>query len=80
MAVRKRSVKKTMKRSNRIKGGGKRSKKVKKTLKKAKSKGMNWMKCLSQARKELGIKGFVAINKGKEGKELYKRAKEICGK
>ena len=41
---------------------------------------MNWMKCLSKARKELGIKGFVAINKGKDGVALYKRAKEICGK
>ena len=38
------------------------------------------MKCLSKARKELGIKGFVTINKGKEGVALYKRAKELQGK
>lgn len=80
----KRTVKNTIKRKNLVRGGGKRtkklSKKVKKTLKKIEKKGMNWMKALSKARKELGIKGFVTINKGKEGKELYKRAKEICGK
>ena len=76
----KRNVKKTMKRKNQIKGGGKRSKKLSKKVKKTLKKGMNWMKCLSQARKELGIKGFVAINKGKDGVSLYKRAKEICGK
>ena len=74
---RKRSAKKTMKRSNKMLGG---SRKRKSKAKKTKKKGSNWMKCLSKARKELGIKGFVAINKGKEGKELYKRAKEICGK
>ena len=67
------TVKRNMKRTKQVKGGGKRTKKVKKTLK----KGMNWMKCLSKARKELGIKGFVAI---KKGSPLYKRAKEICGK
>ena len=73
----KRNVKKTMKRKNQVRGKVKKlSKKVKKTAK----KGMNWMKCLSKARKELGIKGFVAINKGKDGIALYKRAKEICGK
>ena len=73
----KRNVKKTIKRKNQIKGGGKRSKKLSKKVKKTLKKGMNWMKCLSQARKELGIKGFVAI---KKGTPLYKRAKEICGK
>jgi hypothetical protein len=76
----KRNVKKTMKRKNQIKGGGKRTKKLSKKVKKTVKKGMNWMKCLSKARKELGIKGFVAINKGKDGVALYKRAKEICGK
>ena len=70
------TIRRNMKRTKQVKGGGKRTKKVKKTLK----KGMNWMKCLSQARKELGIKGFIAINKGKDGVALYKRAKEICGK
>ena len=38
------------------------------------------MKALSKARKELGIKGFVAINKGKDGKALYNKKKEIQGK
>tara|TARA_B100001057_G_scaffold369023_1_gene372600 strand:+ start:124 stop:378 length:255 start_codon:yes stop_codon:yes gene_type:complete len=79
----KRNVKKTMKRKNQVRGGGKRTKKLSKKVKKVKKtlkKGMNWMKCLSKARKELGIKGFVAINKGKDGVALYKRAKEICGK
>ena len=81
MKQKRKSMKKTMKRVNKklsMSGAGKKRKSSKKT-KKTKGKG-NWMKCLSQARKELGIKGFVAINKGKEGKELYKRAKEICGK
>ena len=45
-------------------------------VKSAKSKGMNWMKALSLARKQLGLKGFIAINKGKDGKALYKKAKE----
>ena len=83
----KRNVKKTMKRKNQVRGGGKMkklSKKVKKTFKKIekkiKKKGMNWMKALSKARKELGIKGFVTINKGKDGKALYNKAKEFQGK
>ena len=76
MAARKRSVKKTMKRSNKMLGGSKKRKSKAKT----KKKGSNWMKCLSKARKELGIKGFVTINKGKEGIALYKRAKELQGK
>ena len=76
----KRNVKKTIKRKNQVRGGGKRTKKLSKKVKKTVKKGMNWMKCLSKARKELGIKGFVAINKGKDGVALYKRAKEICGK
>ena len=75
--TRKKSVKKTMKRSNKMLGG---SKKRKSKAKKTKKKGSNWMKCLSKARKELGIKGFVTINKGKEGVALYKRAKELQGK
>ena len=87
MTKQRKSMKKTIKRKNNVRGGGKMkklSKKVKKTLKKIEKKiekkGMNWMKALSKARKELGIKGFVTINKGKEGEELYKRAKKIQGK
>ena len=75
----KRNGKKTMKRKNQARGGGK-MKKLSKKVKKTAKKSMNWMKCLSKARKELGIKGFVAINKGKDGVALYKKAKEICGK
>jgi hypothetical protein len=55
-------------------GGNKKSKK--KSKKKTKKKS-NWMTCLSKARKQLGLKGFVAINKGKDGKALYKLAKEL---
>ena len=80
MVQKRRSMKKTMKRKNQVRGGGKRSKKLSKKVKKTAKKGMNWMKCLSKARKELDIKGFVAINKGKDGVALYKKAKEICGK
>ena len=80
MVQKRKSMKKTIKRKNQVRGGGKLSKKVKKTLKKIEKKGMNWMKALSKARKELGIKGFVAINKGKDGKALYNKAKEIQGK
>ena len=76
----KRNMKKTMKRSNRVRGGGKRSKKVKKTLKRTTSKGMNWMKALALARKQLGLKGFIAINKGKDGKALYNKAKALQNK
>jgi hypothetical protein len=48
---------------------------------KSKSKGkMNWFGAVAKARKELGVKGFVAINKGPEGKKLYNKAKEIYGK
>lgn len=75
----KRTIKRTMKRSNKM-GGGKRSKKVKKTLKKSNSKGMNWMKALSLARKQLGLKGFITINKGKDGKALYNKAKALQNK
>tara|TARA_Y100000389_G_scaffold197062_1_gene230983 strand:- start:1322 stop:1588 length:267 start_codon:yes stop_codon:yes gene_type:complete len=48
---------------------------------KSKSKGkMTWFGAVAKARKELGVKGFVAINKGPEGKKLYNKAKEIYGK
>ena len=43
-----------------------------------KSKSMKgkktWVGCVAKARKELGVKGFVAI---KKGTPLYKRAKEL---
>lgn len=39
-----------------------------------------WMKAVSQARKELGIEGFVLLNKGTDGTRLYARAKEIYEK
>merc|ERR1719362_736657 len=36
-----------------------------------------WNKACVAARKALGIKSFVAFNKGPEGKALYDKAKEI---
>jgi hypothetical protein len=84
----KKSMKKTIKRSNNLRGAGqartkgnkqmKRSK-VKKTIKKS-TKGIGWLKALSMARKQLGLKGFITINKGKDGTALYKKAKELQGK
>lgn len=50
--------------------GGKRSKKAMKG-------GMRWVDAVSQARKQLGVKGFVAINKGILGKQIYNLAKKI---
>ena len=58
----KRSSKKSMKRSSK---------------KKSSNKGVSWFGAVAKARKELGIKGFVAI---KKGTPLYNRAKEIYGK
>ena len=52
----------------------------KKSSSKSSSKSMSWMGAMAKARKELGIKGFVTINRGAEGVKLYKRAKEIYGK
>jgi len=75
MAKRRNMKRKTLKQSNKLVGGS-RKRKVKKT----KKKKSNWMKNLAQARKELGLKGFVAINKGVNGKALYKRAKELNSK
>ena len=49
----------------------------KKSSKKSSSKSrkkMSWVSCVAKARKELGVKGFVAI---KKGTPLYKRAKEL---
>jgi len=40
-------------------------------------KASSWANAISKARNQLGLKGFVAINKGSEGKELYKLAKSI---
>jgi len=57
----KKSVKKNMKKT------------IKKTMKKTMKK-MSWVSCVAKARKELGVKGFVAI---KKGTPLYKRAKEL---
>ena len=37
-------------------------------------KKMSWVACVAKARKELGVKGFVAI---KKGTPLYNRAKEL---
>ena len=64
------SAKKSMKRSS--KKSMKRSSK-----KKSSNKGVSWFGAVAKARKELGIKGFVAI---KKGTPLYNRAKEIYGK
>merc|ERR1711879_254375 len=36
-----------------------------------------WMKACAAARKALAIKGFVALNRGLEGKALYVKAKAI---
>ena len=84
-----RNMKKTIKRSNNLRGGkharkgnkklSKRSK-VKRTIKKKLTKGIGWLKALSMARKNLGLKGFITINKGKDGTALYKKAKELQGK
>ena len=36
-----------------------------------------WANAISQARNELNVKGFVAINRGTVGKQIYNRAKQI---
>jgi len=38
---------------------------------------MTWFQAVARARKELNVKGFVAI---KKGTPLYKKAKELYGK
>ena len=44
-------------------------------MKKSSMKGKkSWVGCVAKARKELGVKGFVAI---KKGTPLYKRAREL---
>merc|ERR1712233_87940 len=40
-------------------------------------KASGWMTAVMKARKELGITGFCLMNRGAEGKALYKRAKEL---
>merc|ERR550532_1978162 len=42
-----------------------------------KRKTTGWMKAVAKARKELGITGFVLMNKGVQGQALYKRAKSL---
>ena len=86
----KKTMKKSMKISNNLRGAGRHSKKgnkklskrskVKRTIKKKLTKGIGWLKALSMARKNLGLKGFITINKGKDGTALYKKAKELQGK
>merc|ERR1740131_382031 len=38
-------------------------------------KNGSWMKAVAKARKELGITGFVIMNRGAQGQALYKLAK-----
>merc|ERR1711978_616895 len=40
-------------------------------------KNTGWMKAVAKARKELGITGFVLMNKGAQGTDLYKKAKSF---
>merc|ERR1719201_2002738 len=40
-----------------------------------KMKKSGWMQAVAKARKELGITGFVLMNRGAEGKALYEAAK-----
>lgn len=58
-------------------GGGKRY--VSK-IKSAQAKKNPWIKAVKQARKKLGLEGFVVINRDKDGKQLYKEAKKIYAK
>ena len=45
-----------------------------------KGKANPWVKAVSEARKALGITGFVLLNKGTEGTKLYTKAREIYEK
>merc|ERR1712233_206940 len=58
----------------------KRGKVVSKKMLKRSQKTGGWMTAVMKARKELGITGFCLINRGTEGKALYKRAKELYKK
>merc|ERR1712173_442916 len=40
-------------------------------------KKSGWVVAVNKARKELGITGFCAINRGAQGIALYKRAKQL---
>ena len=83
MPAKKRSSKKSKSRSTAYKFSVhvKKPKSSKRSLKKSSKKSakksmkkMSWVGCVAKARKELGVKGFVAI---KKGTPLYKRAKEL---
>mmetsp|Transcript_173726 Transcript_173726/g.422537 ORF Transcript_173726/g.422537 Transcript_173726/m.422537 type:complete len:134 (+) Transcript_173726:89-490(+) len=56
-----------------------RNKRGKFVFKKASLRGVNasWIKALAAARKALGLKGFVKINKGPDGQALYAKAKAL---
>jgi len=65
--------------SIRVKKSPRKAKSLSKRKSKSKSvsKGkLTWFQAVAKARKELNIKGFVAI---KKGTPLYKRAKELYG-
>merc|ERR1712083_1043525 len=48
------------------------------SMRAAKSGGISkWCSAMKQARKELGVTGFVTINRGAQGVALYKAAKAI---
>jgi len=49
-------------------------------IKSAQAKQNPWIKAVKKARKNLGIEGFVAINRDADGKALYKEAKKIYAK
>ena len=83
MPAKKRSSKKSKSRSTAYKFSVhvKKPKSSKRSLKKSSKKSskksmkkMSWVGCVAKARKELGVKGFVAI---KKGTPLYNRAKEL---
>tara|TARA_B100000989_G_C19449686_1_gene431165 strand:- start:25 stop:300 length:276 start_codon:yes stop_codon:yes gene_type:complete len=83
MPAKKRSSKKSKSRSTayRFSVHVKKPRSSKRSLKKSSKKSskksmkkMSWVGCVAKARKELGVKGFVAI---KKGTPLYKRAKEL---
>merc|ERR1712087_239948 len=41
------------------------------------AKTTGWMRAVAKARKELGITGFVLLNRGPEGQALYQKAKSL---
>merc|ERR1712173_549245 len=53
------------------------SKKMFKIGQQLKTKYGGWTEACMKARKELGITGFVTLNRGAQGVALYKRAKEL---